>query len=227
MTRATLSPLPVMRGPVFCGAQRLNAGPGERCRRPAGAGTDHPRYGRCSRHGGNTPTQVQAAHYAIAQDSAALYGVPRDVDPIDGLMEEYARTMGVVEALEAMVAQLSPSEIWWGVQSVEESTTGAGGDGEDGESLTPPERKTRSGAALNLQVRLFNEERDRGVRIAETILKLDLENRRVAIGQSHVAALVQILLSPELGLSEEQRRVAARQLRALDASQATIEGSVA
>ena len=163
--------------------------------------------------------------YEMAQDAAALYGVPRDVNPIDGLLEEYARTMGIVEALEAMVAQLSPSEIWWGVQSIEETQAGASDGGE--ESLTPPERKVKSGASLNVQVKLFNDERDRGVRIAETILKLDLENRRVAIGQSHVAALVQILLSPELGLSDTQRRVAARQLRALDAAQHTIEGSVA
>jgi len=218
-----MSSLPVLRGAVFCGAQkRKGAEPGDRCRRPAGAGTDHPRYGYCSKHGGNTPTQQAGARMAVARDSAALYGVPRNVDPIDGLMEEYARTMGIVEALEAMVAQLSPSEIWWGVQSIEE-TEAAASDGGDG-SLTPPERKVKSAAAMNLQVRLFNEERDRAVRIAETILKLDLENRRVAIGQSHVAALVQILLSGELGLNEDQRRTAARMLRMMDAQ--AIEGEL-
>lgn len=214
MVLATSPALPIVRGPIFCGAQKRQGAPGDTCRRPAGAGTPHPRYGRCANHGGNTPTQVHGARLDMARDAAVLYGVPRDVHPIDGLMEEYHRTMGLVEALEAMVAQLSPSEIWWGVQSVEESQAEASDGG--AEPMAPPERKVKSGAALNLQVRLFNEERDRAVRIAETILKLDLESRRVELNQAHVAVLVQILLSPELALSEDQRRAAARLMRDID-----------
>ena len=202
--------IPVMRGPVFCGG-RLRDGSGRTCRQPAGKQTDHPRYGRCHLHGGCTKTQRQHAQMLMIQDAAVLYGVPREVDPVVGLMEEYWRTLGVVEALEAMVAQLSPSEIWWGVQSIEESEAGASDGGE--ESLTPPERKVKSGAALNLQVKLFNEERDRSVRIAETILKLDLEGRRVELDQAHLVVLAKVLFSAELGLSQDQLRVVARLLR--------------
>ena len=205
--------IPVMRGPVFCGG-RLRDGSGRTCRQPAGKNTDHPRYGRCNLHGGCTKTQRQHAQMLMIQDAAVLYGVPREVDPVVGLMEEYWRTLGVVEALEAMVAQLSPSEIWWGVQSIEESEAGASDGGE--ESLTPPERKVKSGAALNLQVKLFNEERDRSVRIAETILKLDLEGRRVELDQAHLVVLAKVLFSADLGLSQDQLRVVARLLRGVE-----------
>ena len=214
--------IPVMRGPVFCGG-RLRDGSGRTCRQPAGKQTDHPRYGRCHLHGGCTKTQRQHAQMLMIQDAAVLYGVPREVDPVVGLMEEYWRTLGVVEALEAMVAQLSPSEIWWGVQSIEESEAGASDGGE--ESLTPPERKVKSGAALNLQVKLFNEERDRSVRIAETILKLDLEGRRVELDQAHLVVLAKVLFSADLGLSQDQLRVVARLLRGVEVH--AIEGAAA
>ena len=209
-------PLPVMRGPIFCGAKLINPPtPGATCRQPAGSRTNHPRYGRCWRHGGDTPTQIKAAQMAMIQDAAMLYGVPRTVDPVVGLMEEYYRTLGLVEAYEAMVMQLSPSEIFWGVQTIEESEPGAtdGGD----ESLTPPERKVKSGAGISLIVQQLDRERDRSVRIAETILKLDIENRRVGLEQSHVAMLVSILLDPELSLTQDQRRVVARRFRERDA----------
>ena len=209
-------PLPVMRGPIFCGAKLINPPtPGATCRQPAGSRTNHPRYGRCWRHGGDTPTQIKAAQMAMIQDAAMLYGVPRTVDPVVGLMEEYYRTLGLVEAYEAMVMQLSPGEIFWGVQTIEESEPGAtdGGD----ESLTPPERKVKSGAGISLIVQQLDRERDRSVRIAETILKLDIENRRVGLEQSHVAMLVSILLDPELSLTQDQRRVVARRFRERDA----------
>lgn len=217
------SALPVMRGPIFCGADLINPEvPGATCRQPAGKKTNHPRYGRCWRHGGNTPTQIRGAQIAMIQDAANLYGVPRHLDPVVGLMEEYYRTLGLVEAYEAMVMQLSPSEIFWGVQTVEETEGAPATDGGD-ESMTPPERKVKSGAGISLVVQQLDKERDRSVRIAETILKLDIENRRVGLEQSHVAMLVSVLLDPELELTQAQRRIVARRFRERDA----IEGRVA
>ena len=223
----TKAGLPVMRGPVFCGAALINPPtPGATCRQPAGSRTNHPRYGRCWRHGGNTPTQVKAARMAMIQDAAVIYGVPREVDPVVGLLEEYYRTLGIVEALEAMVAQLSPSEVWWGIQSVEESGTTGGEDG-DGDSLTPGERKTRSGVGLNLQVAAFERERDRSVKIAETILKLDLEGKRIELSQAHLAVMAKVLLSSELGLTPDQLRTVARMLRGIEHETLAIEGVAA
>lgn len=43
-----------MEGTPRCGGKRKQGG--GTCRRPAGAGTDHPGYGACSLHTGSTPT---------------------------------------------------------------------------------------------------------------------------------------------------------------------------
>lgn len=49
----------------YCGARTRAGTP---CRRPAGAGTDHPGHGACSRHGGSTPThRAKAAREQVAQ----------------------------------------------------------------------------------------------------------------------------------------------------------------
>lgn len=210
--------LPV-RTPVFCGATRRRTDDIE-CRRPAGWGTSHPGVGRCKLHGGATPTHVNASQIATAREHAVLYGVPRQVHPLDGLMEEYWRTAGLVDVYEAMCVALLPRDVVWGVQSVEESAP----DGSDGgESMTPAERKIKSGVGVNLWVKLFNEERERFAKLGEAILRLDIDSRKVEYTASQVAALVAVLLSPDLGLSEDQRRVAARLLRGIETAKA-IEG---
>ena len=154
-----------------------------------------------------------------AKATARVFAVPREVHPLDGMMECYWRTAGVVDAIEAICSQLLPDEMVWGL--VEEKKIGDG-DGEGGESLTPPERKY--GAGVNTWIKLFAAERDRMFREGEAILKLDLASRQVELAQTQVSALVQVLLSPDLGLSQDQRRIAARLLRGLErAAPAVIE----
>lgn len=211
---------PIRGGSPFCGALKKD---GETCRKPAGQGTSHTGYGRCKLHGGATPTHEAAASVAYARETAQLFGVSREVHPVDGLLEEYYRTAGMVDSYEAMCAGLTPNEVVEGVISVEETETQAS-DG--GESLSPPERKVKRGAAVNMWVKLYNEERDRFARLGEAILKLDLAGRALRMEQSHIAALVAVLLSAELGLSDDQRRQAARMLRDLERAPQQIEGSV-
>lgn len=210
-----------VRGPVFCGARRRN---GEAdCRRPSGWGTNHAGWGRCKLHGGTTQSHTESAQMAQAVATAQLFGVPREVDPITGMLEAYHQTMGILDAIEAMCLQLMPADVVWGV--VKEKRTGEeeGGDG-DGGGLTPVEREYAPG--VNIWVKLLAEWHDRAFGEAERILKLDLDSRRIEVSQAHVAVLVQILLSPELALSEDQRRIAARLLRSID-QQTAIEGSTA
>lgn len=213
-----------LRRELFCGANRSSrAGVGASCRRPAGWGTDHAGWGKCKLHGGCTPAHGRAVALAQARQVATLFGVPRDdVDEISGLTEELQRSAGLIDVYEAMCAQLMPDEVVFGVLSTEETRPAIGDDGED---IAPTEVKTRSGAALHVWVKLLNEERDRFTRLCESMVKLNLATRQVEYTQSQVSAMVTMLLSPDLGLSEEQRRVAARMLRGLDAPVA-IEGSV-
>ena len=215
--------LPRVRGPLFCGATTRSADRTD-CRRPAGWGTNHPGWGRCKLHAGSSPNHVESAAMQQAKATARIFAVPREVHPLDGMMECYWRTAGVVDAIEAICSQLLPDEMVWGL--VEEKTGADGGTGEVGESPAPPERKY--GAGVNTWIKLFGAERDRMFREGEAILKLDLASRQVELAQSQVSALVQVLLSPDLGLSQDQLRVAARLLRGLERSAApAIEGTAA
>ena len=220
---AAVALVPIRR-PVFCGARRKQGPPGASCRRPAGWGTDHVGWGSCKLHGGCVPTHGRSVATAQAREVAALFGVPRDdINEIDGLIEELGRSAGLIDAYEAMCVQLMPDEVVFGVVSTEETRPSV--DSSDGQDLAPTEVKTRSGAALNVWVKLLNEERDRFIRLCEAMVKLDLERRRVDIDQSHVSVLVSILMSSEMGLSPDQLRVAARLMRGVE--QDTIEGSIA
>jgi len=212
---STVAFRPIRGASPFCGGKKVD---GSSCRNASGKGTSHVGVGRCTLHGGSTPTHIAAAQLANARETAQLFAVPRDVHPIDGLMEEYYRTAGMVDSYEAMCAGLLPAEVVEGVISVEETEAPASDGGEG--SLTPPERKVKRGAAINLWVKLFNEERDRFSKLGEALLRLDLDSRKVELAQSHVAAMVTVLLSPDLALSDDQRRAAARILRGMDQQRA-------
>lgn len=208
MVQTAAPPIPKIRGPVFCGSRRKQGDTD--CRRPAGWGTSHPGWGRCKLHGGASPNHGISAQMAQAQAQAQLFGVPREVDPITGMLETYHSTMGMLDAIEAMCMQLLPAEVVWGI--TKEKRVGEEG-GDDG-GLTPTEREYAPG--VHIWVKLLADWHDRAFGEAERILKLDLDSRRIELAQSHVAAMVAILLSPELALSVEQRRAAARILRQME-----------
>ena len=210
--------IPKVRGPLFCGANKTD-GSGT-CRQPAGKRTGHPGWGRCWKHGGATRSSSIAAANQQAAATAQLFGVPRDVDPLTGMLETYHQTMGILDAVEAMCMQLLPAEVAWGL--TKEKRVGAVDGQGDGESLTPPEQEY--GPGVNVWVKLLAEWHDRAFKEAEAMLKLDLESRRLSVDASHIAAMVAMLMSPELALTEDQRRAAARLLRSMD--QRAIEGEV-
>lgn len=212
-----------VRGPLFCGAKLANRD--GTCRQGAGYDTTHTGWGRCKLHGGATKSHIEAAAIAHAQATARLFGVPRQIHPLDGLLEDYYRSTGLVDAYEAMCMQLLPEEVVWGIIGEERSTVS---EEEGGEPLTPAEIKTRFGAAVHIWVKVLNEERDRRNKLGEAILRLDIDSRRAEFQASQVAQLVAVLLSPELHLNEDQRRAAARILRSLETDQpAAIEGTLA
>lgn len=208
--------IPKVRGPLFCGAKRR--GQDASCRRPSGWGTDHAGWGRCKLHGGSTPSGRSAAVTEQAQTTAQLFGVPREVDPLTGMLETYHQTLGILDAVEAMCMQLLPAEVVWGLTKEKKTAAGDGGD----ETLSPAEQEY--GPGINTWVQLLERWHDRAFKEAEAMLKLDLESRRLSVDASHIAAMVAVLMSAELGLSEDQRRAAARLLRGMD--QRAIEGSV-
>ena len=177
-------------------------------------------------------------------NTAGIYGIPRQIDPNQGLPEEYWRTAGVIAALERIVSGLEVDELVWGV--VSRSTTArslippdelaaqprsdAGGSsvqGGDEGALATTEARTVARGGLNVWVQLFNAERDRFARLGVDIVKLGLEARRDEYIRAQVEVFASVLLAPELALTADQRRVAARLLRGLGAADTgIIEGTV-
>lgn len=202
-------------GERYCGG-RKRQGEGT-CRRPAGWGTPHPRIGACKLHGGATPNATLHANRILARQMANAYGVPRHVDPAEGLIEEYWRSAGIVAGLETRVAEIPAEDLVWGIT---ESTNFAGGEDDDGRPNGGPMVKSK--AAPNIWLRLFNEERDRFAKLGLEIVRLGLEARRDEYIRGQVDAFASVLLHADLGLTEAQRATAARLLRSLEAVEGTV-----
>jgi hypothetical protein len=145
---------------------------------------------------------------------ANAYGLPRHIDPANGLIEEYWRTAGIVAGLEAKVASLEEQDLVWGIAEVTEGEGSA--TDEDGQPVASKVVKKRAG--LNIWVKLFNEERDRYSRLGEAIVRLGLEARRDEYIRAQVEVFAGVLLSPDLALTETQRETAGRLLRALEST---------
>ena len=197
--------------------------PNRFCHQHAGRGTPHPGIGRCKLHGGSTSSHSKNAEVAIVRNAAQIYGIPRHIDPADGLMEEYWRTAGLVSAYEAHVMMLKREEIVSGAVITEEAE-GVGELTADGHGVDPEmrqlawKRRVVRQAAISVWVKLLNDERTRFMQLGAKIVELGLEARRTAIMGTQVSILAGIVMHPELALSDDQRRTMARLLREIDGS---------
>ncbi len=200
----------------YCGGKLRGERKGT-CRARAGRGTNHVGIGRCRLHGGATHSHKVAAERQIARNVANAYGLPRHIDPANGLIEEYWRTAGIVAGLEAKVASLEEQDLVWGIAEVTE------GEGSDDDGMPVASKVVKKRATVNIWVKLFNEERDRYSRLGEAIVRLGLEARRDEYIRAQVEVFAGVLLSPDLALTEGQRETAGRLLRALESSK-VIQG---
>lgn len=181
----------------LCGAKAKSTG--NPCTRPVVRGAN-----RCRFHGGSAP-QVKAAAAARLQrqsavQAAATFGLPREVDPRDALLEEVYRTAGVVDWLQQKVRALQDEEVVWGV--TEEVTKDSG--------EFPGVDTTRS-AAVNVWVELYTKERKHLVDVCKAAIASGLEERRVRLAEqqgSLLAGVIRAILG-DLDLSPEQQTKAA------------------
>lgn len=192
-----------------CGAKSRSGSP---CRKPAGWGTDHGgRHGPCKLHGGNTRNHKVAAGKAIAAEAVKTYGLPREVDPRDALLEEVHRTAGAVDWLRGQVEALAPDAVTWGVTEEKKST------GKDGDSVTQV-------AAVNVWVQLYQAERKHFVDVCQAAIRAGIEERHVKIAEQQGALLASAVrgILGDLGLTPDQAarvsEVVPRHLRAMAAA---------
>lgn len=100
-------------GSGLCGLPKRNRDP---CRNNAGKGTQHVGRGPCWLHGGRLPTVTKKYQRVKAEEELVRYGLPRQVDPQQALLEEIARTAGHVAWLELKVQEQKKDEdLTWGL----------------------------------------------------------------------------------------------------------------
>jgi hypothetical protein len=208
MTQSDSSPVHDSRK---CGGKRR--GPdseGKLCTRPAGWGTAHPGTGRCKLHGGSTASHKAAGRVAMANAAVATFGLPREIDPRDALLEEIYRTAGAVDWLHEQVQMLEAEQVTWGKS--EEVDKGAG-------EFTGVDTTHRS--AINVWVELWQKERKHLVDVSKAAIAAGLEERKVRLAEQQGAMLASVIknILGDLDLNaDQQRRVAEvvpRHLRAV------------
>jgi hypothetical protein len=94
-----------------CGHRRKEARGGGKCLAKAGAGTDHPGYGRCKHHGGNTKDNKTHAARLEAKERLNTLGVALDIKPHDALEAMVAVSAGAVAWLRDQIADIPTDEL--------------------------------------------------------------------------------------------------------------------
>lgn len=96
-----------------CGV-RKRGGDRAPCRLSKGWGTDHLGIGACRKHLGNSPTHRKAAQKELAAQAVEIYGLSREVEPHEALLEEVYRTAGAVDYLQQQVRAHTGDELVFG-----------------------------------------------------------------------------------------------------------------
>ncbi len=171
-------------GKQLCGARKTN-GKGD-CTRPAGWGTDHPGIGRCKWHGGCTPNHKKAVQRELATRAVETYGLPREIEPHEALLEEIHRTAGHVSWLELQVRQHDPESLVWGTtKSIEHGVT-------------------EEAAKPSVWVELYQTERRHLVAVCKAAIAAGIAERQVKLAEQQGALIAQVIrgVLEDLGVAD-------------------------
>lgn len=161
------------------------AGRGKHCQLDAGRGTNHQGWGKCSLHGGNTPTlEINAAMYAggevIKKMTKGFGDAPARLDPHEGLLQEVANSFGIVAFLRQRIDMY---------------------DLELGAKVLDPAKKEL--------IELYDKQRTMAVRTAKMAIDAGIAEQRVQLERDKASLLVEVLkeVFAGLALSVEQQRL--------------------
>lgn len=200
----------------YCGAKKKASRGGGFCRMTAGYGTPHPGVGPCKFHMGCTPAVVKSARNRYARLAVETYGLSREIDPRDALLEEVWRTAGAIDWIQHRIQEMDPDALVWGMT---EWKTGYQGD----DSLSV---KTES-ATLSVWVEMYQRERAHLVSVSKAAIGAGIEERRVRLAEQQGQLLgdaIRAILG-DLNLTSDQQAlvgtVVPARLRELSATAAS------
>lgn len=195
--------------PRTCTAHRTD---GEPCRKVRMRGQTV-----CASHGGSAPQNRAAAQRRLdelkALEAVENFGLSREIDAKDALLEELYRTAGAVDWLHAQVLALPKEAIVWG--TTQEEHVGSG---------EWKGQNTTKAAAVNIWVQLWQEERKHLVAVSKAAIAAGIEERRVRLAEQQGALLASVIKSilGDLQLTTEQAarapRIVADRLRSVSMS---------
>lgn len=171
------------KGENICGAKKSSD---KICELPAGQYTDHTGWGKCSFHGGNTPTlRTSAARYMGGEviermTNAYGFGGPVEISPQEALLQEVRRSAGHVGFLKD---RLDMFEL------------------KIGEEVLPEAKREL--------IELYRAERQMLVRTAKAAVDAGIAQERVQLEREKGVKLVEVLreVFDGLGLSLDQQRL--------------------
>lgn len=154
-----------------------------RCTLDAGHGTDHPGYGACRYHGGNSPSLKKSAVKAQVRDLAQEL----DMDPHDALLFTVRLAAGVVKWLRDKISELEDPD----------------------ESQTAVDRAADA-AVLQMYMEQYGTERDRLAKAAKLAIDAGIDERRIALEEDQGEAIAKAFqgVFADLDLTPEQKRAA-------------------
>ena len=154
-----------------------------RCTLDAGHGTEHPGYGACSYHGGNSPSLNKHAVKAQVLDLAQEL----DMDPHDALLFTVRLAAGVVKWLRDKIGEL-----------------------EDPDDTITAVDKAANAAILQMYMDQYGAERDRLAKAAKLAIDAGIDERRIAMEEDQGEAIAKAFqgVFADLNLTAEQKRSA-------------------
>lgn len=178
------------KGELICGARKKSKRGGTLCSLPAGHRTDHPGWGKCSYHGGNTPAlRTSAAKYVGGEviDKMTMaygYGSPVDLNPVEALLQEVRRCGGHVAWLADRISM-------WEM---------ADSDGNLSKPITEVQQQW---------IDLYHKERANLVKVSKTALDAGVNERKIRLAERQGEIMINALNAAfeQLGLTREQRKL--------------------
>lgn len=142
-----------------------------------------------------------------AKRALAVLDLDMDANPLDELLTEVSRSAAAVRWLSDKVNELDDREVTHGITRTVQKADGS--------------REVTAAAAVNVWVKMWQEERDRLARVCKMTLDAGVDERRVRLAESHGRLIVDVIKATFVELQIEQTQevydVVSRHLRAIGA----------